>query len=83
MSYQSLGIVTPIITTSLESKLNPNTCYLSNCGEVLTLCRPQFSHLRNNNDLFNNNICNMPGIEILQNIILMCMPAYSVVSNSL
>ena len=51
-------------------------------GTPYTLQTPVF-HLRNNNDLFNNNICNMPGIEILQNIILMCMPAYSVVSNSL
>ena len=50
MSYQSLGIVTPIITINLESKLNPNTCYLSNCGEAPTLCRSQFSHLRSNNN---------------------------------
>ena len=50
MSYQSLGIVTPIITINLESKLNPNTCYLSNYGEVPTLCRSQFSHLRSNNN---------------------------------
>lgn len=60
MSYQALGIVTLLIITNLESKLNCNTCYLGNCGEVSTLFKSQLSHLRNNNNLFNNNVCKMP-----------------------
>lgn len=54
------GHFTLLIITNLESKLNRSTCYLGNCGEVSTLFKSQFSHLRNNNNLFNNNVCKMP-----------------------